>query len=192
MSQPKKGLLPRIEILIVLVFFLSFIIWAVSKCNATQVLYQEAAEETAQLDSIENAETVPPPPTNTNTTNTTNGTTPIPAEQATPIGATTTPNSPSTTPGLTNTVNVEKTKLYVVIDGLNMRTAPRLNAQVMDRLQLYDEVWFMNEKTDTTQTINLGKIVANEPWVKVQNKKGKVGWVYGAGVHYYKTRLEIE
>ena len=46
----------------------------------------------------------------------------------------------------------------------------------------------MNEVTDSTFQINLGKEVADEPWVKVRSKKGHVGWVYGAGVDYYKYK----
>jgi len=48
---------------------------------------------------------------------------------------------------------------------------------------------FLNEVSDSTDIISLGEgIIANEPWVKVRHYKGNEGWVYGAGVHYYKMK----
>ena len=46
----------------------------------------------------------------------------------------------------------------------------------------------MNEVTDSTYEVNLGKEKANEPYVKIKTKRGTVGWVYGAGVHYVKKK----
>ncbi len=99
------------------------------------------------------------------------------------------------TPAVTASPKVEVireqvTPLYVVLDELNMRAEPKLNARLLARLQLYDELVFLNEVTDFTQEINIGGAVFNEPWVKVKNKRGQVGWVYGAGVHYYKFRRQ--
>ena len=48
----------------------------------------------------------------------------------------------------------------------------------------------MNEVTDSTYQISLGKEMADEPWVKVKNNRGKIGWVYGAGINYYKKKRE--
>ena len=78
----------------------------------------------------------------------------------------------------------------MTIEGLNLRRAPNLSASIIEKLSLHEEVLFLNEITDSTEQINLGEEVANEPWVKV-NYQGKEGWVYGAGVHFYrKTRGE--
>ena len=197
MSKSKKGWLPRIEILIVLVFFLSFIIWAASKCQATKALYQEndLAEEILD-DETEgpvadiSTESVAVPPANSSTSPTTasqpgGGTTTQPGTATTPAGTSSRAAPSPTTPAM---ANADVTRLFVTIGGLNVRTEPRLNAQIVDKLNLDDVVIFMNEVTDTTQKINLGTIVADEPWIKIQTKKGKVGWVYGAGVHYYKGK----
>lgn len=82
------------------------------------------------------------------------------------------------------------TRLFVTFDGLNVRTGPGLNYSKIDRLKLYDEVIFLNEISDSSYQINLGQITPDEPWVKVKTPNNKQGWVYGAGVSYYKKRLE--
>ena len=38
------------------------------------------------------------------------------------------------------------------------------------------------------QADRAGYEIADEPWVKVQHKRGRIGWVYGAGVNYYKKK----
>ena len=82
------------------------------------------------------------------------------------------------------------TPLFVTIEGLALRENPGLNAQIISRLKLYEEISFMNEVTDSLYTIKLGNITPTEPWVKVRNKKGRIGWVYGAGIDFYKRKLE--
>lgn len=83
-----------------------------------------------------------------------------------------------------------QTTLYSTIDGLNVRVQPSLGAPIIARLQLYEPVTYMNEVTDSLHTIDLGDITPTEPWVKVRLQDGKLGWVYGAGVRYYKYKLE--
>ncbi|MBP7273466.1 MAG: SH3 domain-containing protein [Saprospiraceae bacterium] len=87
-----------------------------------------------------------------------------------------------------DTVVVAKNTLFVIIDGLNVRTEPNLKAKSLGKLKLFDQVIFMNEVTDTIQKISLGYEEATEPWVKIKTKKGTIGWVYGAGVSYYKKK----
>jgi alpha-D-ribose 1-methylphosphonate 5-triphosphate synthase subunit PhnG len=55
---------------------------------------------------------------------------------------------------------------------------------------LYDKVYFLGEMSDSLETIDLGDITTTEPWVKIVDKSGKKGWVYGAGVDYYKHELK--
>lgn len=170
----KASLLPKIEVLILGVFFFSFVVWMVPKCVATKGEYRDAEAEQAAEDALlegdnqdedtlvqETAATIP---------------TPIPR--------------PTAIPG--QRLRQKETSLFVTLENLNMREEPRVGGKLIGRLSLYDEVIFMNEVTDTTTEINLGKIVTNEPWIKVRNKKGQVGWVYGAGVHYYKMKLEVD
>lgn len=82
-----------------------------------------------------------------------------------------------------------KTVLYSTIDGLNVRSGPGLRNGVVARLPLYAEVEFLNEVTDSLYEIDLGEITPREPWVRIRLADGKTGWVYGAGVEYYKYRL---
>ncbi len=84
----------------------------------------------------------------------------------------------------------KETTLYSTIDGLNVRVRPELGAPIVGRLTLYAPVTFMNEVTDSLYRIDLGDVTPTEPWVKVRLADGKVGWVYGAGVRYYKYKLE--
>ena len=48
----------------------------------------------------------------------------------------------------------------------------------------------MFEVTDFKEEIKIGDSLAVAPWVKVKTGEGKEGWVYGACVHYYKTRFD--
>jgi hypothetical protein len=82
------------------------------------------------------------------------------------------------------------TPLYSTIDGLNVRTGPSIKKGKIARLGLYEEVSFTGEVTDSLYTIDLGEISPTAPWVKVKLKDGKEGWVFGAGVSYYKFQLK--
>lgn len=185
MSKKSKSssLRPKLEVLIILVFFLSFIIWAASKCNASQIQDQFAdlttTEDQDSTEEIEDPYGTPLSPPD-----------PAPSTTANP-----TPNTPSETATNPSQLNITDpsqlySKLYVTINGLNMRTGPHLDSTILYKLPLFEEVWFLNEVTDSTQKISLGSEIADEPWVKIKHKKGRVGWVYGAGVNYYrKERL---
>lgn len=160
MSNKSSALLPRLEIIIMVIFFLAFTFWAVSRCNATKEKYRQeaaAAEEVtvaeqAAVAAVDSTEEKESPPTSV----------------------------PSVDRG---------TPLYVTIDGLNMRSEPTLKSEIILRLALYEEVYFQNEVTPFRDSISLGGVMAYEPWVKIKHRKGRVGWVYGAGVHYYKMKL---
>ncbi len=79
--------------------------------------------------------------------------------------------------------------LYSTIDGLNVRSGPSLKSGVLARIPLYTEVIYLGEVTDSLYEINLGEVTPKAPWVRVELADGKKGWVYGAGVSYYKFRL---
>ncbi len=176
MSKNKKGVLPSLEIIIILVFFLSFIIWAVSKCGATKMQYNtensdsEASTDADDTDSIYFSMPKPLPPKEE----------PIiePVTTTTRVG--------------NETVRTEiLSRLYVNMNDLNMRTGPHLDSSIVQKLKLDEEVYFTGEYTDSTQQISLpNKEIVNEPWVQVKSKKGKVGWVYGAFVDYRKKKRE--
>ena len=71
--------------------------------------------------------------------------------------------------------NSLSTTLFVTIDGLNMRETPDLKSEVIVQLALFDEVIYLEEVTDFTTVLNLGKEEVHEPWFKVRSKKGVRG-----------------
>ena len=79
--------------------------------------------------------------------------------------------------------------LYVNINGLKLRSQPNLKSEVLDQLAENQEVIFMGEVTEERDTISLGEITVIEPWVKIKTWKGKEGWVFGAGVDFYKKKM---
>ena len=174
MNKQKKGVLPSLEIIIILVFFLSFIIWAVSKCGATknQFANEDGTSEESSIteDNTDSIYFSMPEP--------------LPQKEE-PI-TTSTEGATGNQSGRTEVVS----RLYITIDGLNMRTGPHLDSTVVEKFKLFDEVFFTGEYTDSTQQLSLGKEMANEPWVKIKSKAGKVGWVYGAGVDYRRKKRE--
>ena len=168
----ETSLLPKMEVLIIIIFFIGFVIWAFDKCGDTKRSYSEQVNaESDAVDELINRNIsgveLPPPDSSTITT-----------EQLQQ------PIAPNRT-----VVPKQGTTLYITIDGMNLRDKPTLGGKILTRLELYEEVTFLNEVTDSTQQIKLGSITTNEPWVKVQGR-GHVGWVYGAGVEYYKMKLD--
>lgn len=162
------GVMPKLEILIIGLLFLGFMLWAMSKCNSTRQQYRAEAEaaavDEALEDSIEATFGVEPLDTSLR-----------PLQKKLPAVS---PSGEALPP------------LYVTVKNLNMRTGPSLGNKIVDRLGLFEVVYFLGEVTDSLHTINLGEITTTEPWVKVRTKRGIDGWVYGACVDYYKHELE--
>lgn len=168
MSTGRKN--SRLELLVIGVFFILFCFWALSRCNNKRAemrrqMEAEAQEELRQ-DSLDRAAAMARM---------------LPPKDTTP--AVSTASAPQV-------IREQVTPLYVVLDELNMRGEPKLDGRLVSRLKLYDELVYLNEVTEFKQEINLGGVTYNEPWIKVKNKRGQVGWVYGAGVHYYRFRRE--
>ena len=170
------GLRIKTEVLIVLVFFLCFIIWAISKCSDKKQEYVISDPETEETNAIvedtlaAESEIVEPPQAELTTTN-------------------------PTAEGNPNTIikTVYATKLYVSIDGLKLRRGPSIDSPFITTLTLFDELTFLNEVTDSTDIISVGNgITENKPWVKVRHWKGNEGWVYGAFVNYYKQKYPFD
>ncbi|MDZ7880046.1 MAG: SH3 domain-containing protein [Saprospiraceae bacterium] len=79
--------------------------------------------------------------------------------------------------------------LYVLINGLNVRTKPELRAKSLGKLKLHDQVSFMQEVTDAAQTVRLADgTTISKPWFKIRTKRGTIGWVHGSGVDFYKRK----
>jgi hypothetical protein len=164
MSESKTPILSRLEFILIGMFFLAFIVWSVSKCSRSRSKYEDKAAQEIQ-DSLDYAQSVGE---KTAVKKDTVAAPPVQAEPSRPQYST----------------------LYVTIDGLNVRSTPGLKGQVLDRLALYDEVFFLNERTDSLYEFSIGKVKVKEPYVKIRTRKGRTGWVYGAGVHYYKMKRD--
>ncbi len=177
MAEKQRNYLPRMEVLIILVFFISFFGWALNNCSndRARIVAQRAAERQRALeDSLANLQA--------QQSLTAQDTT---ASQGSSTTTTSTPQASANN----QQANQPRSILFVVIDGLNMRSEPDLKAEVLHRFKLFDEIEYMHERTEFTTQLKLSEtITVNEPWVKVKNYKGKVGWVYGAGVDYHKEK----
>ena len=175
MEKNAKGLLPKVEIVIVAVFALSFLVWIIPKCGRDRPVDQTEEDALLLGDSTGIATTPKKPlPAAPAATDTTAKQTPPPATK--PVAST--PPKPEQ----------QYSKLFVTIEGLNLRSQPGLKTGVVAKLALFEEVYFLNEVTDSTTELSLGYEKANEPWVKIRTRKGQEGWVYGAGVSYYKKK----
>ena len=147
MSKKKNDLLPRFEIIIIGVFFLCFLIWAFSKCSNTK---KERRSEAA-LEEVTTEENTPKDPT----------------AEVIPMKPL---DSIQPRPKRATTSSGTYTPLYVTIDGMNLREKPQLNSKILTRLDLFDEVEFLNEVTDFREEIKIGEVDTNEPWIKVKPK----------------------
>ena len=166
-----KGLLSKIEYIVIAIFAIIFLMWAISKCSSHKEQAQDEAAVQAKEDSLANAAKQP--------------------ATATPQPAIADTSKTATLPTATQpakTQELQGSKLYVTIDKLKLRKTPGLKGELLGELKLFDEVYYQDEVTDSTFEVNLGKELANEPYVKVKTKRGTVGWVYGAGVHYVKKK----
>lgn len=170
-------MLPSLEIIVIVVFFLGFIAWAFSKCTTTKEQFTSEDTETEVADDV-NTDSIyfqmpkPLPPKEEPAITSADGTTTIPSTGTQPVRT------------------EIRSRLYITIDGLNMRTSPHLDSAVVEKLPLFEEVAYMDEETEFKQELSLGKEMANEPWVKIKTKRGKIGWVYGAGVDYRRKERE--
>lgn len=189
MAQAKKLNTSRVTLVIISLLTLIFLIWALRSCeddaeNREAAMVREAEARQNYLDSLQRAEDS------------------IRTASAAELEAQQRQQAllrAATTPAIGDSVvrsygeriiREPITKLYVTFEGLNVRSGPGLKYRKVDRLALYEEVEFLNEVTDSAYTINLGQVEPTEPWVKIKTPEGKEGWVFGAGVDYYKRKLQ--
>jgi hypothetical protein len=79
--------------------------------------------------------------------------------------------------------------LYIIVDSLKLRAKPKLDSNFIRYLEYDELVYDMGEQTDMTQTIRYSADeVRTEPWVKIRTEKGEVGWVFGAGIGFYRKK----
>lgn len=207
--------LPKVESLIITVFFLCIALWAVSKCSSrrSQIAqgFRDAVDpedRPVQRDTVYVPQTPAPQPQQQQPAPTV--TVQQPQTYSAPQGQRTLPklqNQPAqptspttaTTPGATSSnqsaaapaatgATPKYSTLFVTIDGLKMRKQPSLKGALVTKLDLYEQVYFLNKKSEKQEEISLGYEKVTDYWVKVRTKEGKEGWVFGAGVHYYKMK----
>lgn len=153
-SKKKKGVLPRTELVILIILLGFFVLWAFKQCSdSIQPIKEiEAVSDTTSFDTtdLELSE------------------------------------------NRVDTVQIvqEQTILYVNINNLKLRAEPNLNSEVLEELSLGSKVIYDGAVTDSIYTLNLGTREASEPYIKIRTRKGKTGWVYGAGVDYYQKKVK--
>ncbi|MEO1259223.1 MAG: SH3 domain-containing protein [Bacteroidota bacterium] len=185
-----NGLLSRMEILVAGVLLLVFLLWAGSRCKETKVKLQEEAKAAAVADSLAKKEEIKEEaPADVlaealakKQQEMAAAAKADSAKQAVAAQTVASKQGASATPAAS--------KLYITIDKLKIRSGPGLKSKVLGELPLFSEVYFMDEVTDSLYTVSLGKEIAEEPYIKVKTKRGTIGWVYGAGVNYYKKKRE--
>jgi len=204
--------IPKIETLIIFVFFGCVAMWAMSKCGAKRSTLvrgissqnEEMEERPRRRDTV----VLPAPsptvqmqqpaqqPVNTQRPTVQPSTSPVSTSSPSvppppPVNVarpTRTPNPTASTPVTTTAAQPKYSTLYVTIDGLKMRKTPGLKGDLVTKLELYEPVFFLNQKSEKTEELSLGYEKVTDHWVKVRTQSGKEGWVFGAGVHYYKMK----
>lgn len=194
--------LPKAEILILLAFLVFMAFWAMSKCTerrADSVRRDRNVEDTDSEERPVKHDTVvvqsaPKAPSNQIQENP--AVPPVTQSQPTAVPAPrpgVVPRRPSLsteTPTVAPPPSTSGSTLFVTIEGLKVRKEPGLKGETVAELKLYEPVTFLNKKTDWTQEISLGYEKVTDHWVKVRTQSGKEGWVFGAGVHYYKMKRQ--
>ena len=108
MTKKKTSFLPKVEVLIILVFFASFMVWAISKCDATKKSFQDESEEeisSTEIGSIIDSLNSTSPEINTD----------FPSGEAPQLST----NNPTTNQPIISRQPIYS-KLYVTIDGLKI------------------------------------------------------------------------
>jgi hypothetical protein len=197
--------LPKAETLILLAFLVCMALWAMSKCSARR------ADSVRQVREVEGSDDEDRPVKRDTVVIQSAPTMPVnevaenpnvpPVAQSTPKVAPQ-PGVAPKRPVLTNEINkpapppssapasTSGSVLFVTIDGLKVRKEPGLKGESVAELKLYEPVTFLNKKTEWTQEISLGYEKVTDHWVKVRTQSGEEGWVFGAGVHYYKMKRQ--
>lgn len=202
--------LPKAETLILLAFLVCALMWGFSKCaerrtesvrRVREIEGSDAEERPVKPDTVSMRPKAPEPETKEKE----HPEMPQPASQNQPVQQAPRTGPPPKRPELTNDIKkadpppptastgsakASGSTLFVSIEGLKVRKEPGLKGETLETLELYEPVTFLNKKTEWTQEISLGYEKVTDHWVKVRTQTGKEGWVFGAGVHYYKTKRQ--
>ena len=80
--------------------------------------------------------------------------------------------------------------LYVIIDSFKLRKSPDIRDSIIAFLRIGQEVVDLGKRTNKQETFKIkqGLPPKTAPWVKVRTKGGKEGWVFAAGLEFYKSQ----
>lgn len=173
----------RFEVLFIVVLFLSFFAWAFAKCSQGYTLSTPTSGDVAtQTDEDTDANLSPAAGTSPDSPGYDMGQ----AEQmdGSTSGGTAVVGRQEASSGLP--ARRSYTPLYVTLQDLKVRRGPNRDSTIVAVLDLHEEVMFMEKRTDFSEKINIGVETTDEPWIYIQTRKGHKGWVYGAGVNFFK------
>lgn len=178
----------KFEVLFIVVLFIGFFAWAFTKCSSSQLT---PANVEAIPNTAEEIEEVASPAAANNPNSPTYdlGEVTEPVDRSTSVSAPAGAGNVEVVGRRNDSGTVTRrsyTPLYVTLQDLKVRRGPSRDSAIVSVLSLNEEVMFMEKRTSFRERINIGTELTNEPWVYVQTKKGHKGWVYGAGVHYFK------
>ena len=165
--------LPGIETLIFFTFIGCAVVWGISTCNDRR---SEAMRTVREMEDTEPAPSSSATPDKSASGKGPDETAPKPTEQ------------PKQTPAAAPADGISGVPLFITIDGLKLRKEPGLKGEAIEQLKLNEQVTFLNQKTDWSQEISMDGEKVTDYWVKVRTASGKTGWVFGAGLHYYKMK----
>jgi len=81
-------------------------------------------------------------------------------------------------------IPVEKVLGFAKVDQLRIRELPSLQSRVLIELPEGDSLYYLNESTISTLTLDMRGKKVTSPWLKVETTKGLMGWTYGGGVKF--------
>jgi hypothetical protein len=193
--------IPRSESLIFFAFIACVALWAISKCTAQRSdlvrrVRNIETDETTEERPVRHDSTAKVPllqPAVQPTVSAPQPTVPAPIQYNSALKQPgSKPERPTLSPEPTSKSAEQPKKsgttLYVTIDGLKVREEPGLKGETIEQLKLYAPVTFLQQKTEWKQEISLGLEKVTDHWVKIRTESGKTGWVFGAGVHFYKMK----
>lgn len=177
--------LPKVEVLMIFIFFGCVAIWAVTKCNSRRAVSSSRTRVSEEEDRPARRDTVYMTPGSAAAAQQP-APTPKPTQPVSIKGPEKASNPTQPVAGTPSATSSASNILYCTVEGLNVRSEPNVRGATVATLKKHEPVSFLNKKTDFTEELNLGSGKVTDHWVKVKTKDGKIGWVFGAGVHYYK------
>lgn len=75
---------------------------------------------------------------------------------------------------------------FSIVNNLRVREQPDLNSKVISMLQEGEEVAFLGEKSDNTESVELRGQKITAAFFKIKTQSGEVGWVFGGAVDFKK------